>query len=155
MISLIRIDDRLIHGQIMAVWVRMLRIDHILVADDATAADSFSQQMMQFAMSDSITLTVSDIVTAAGKLAQAASDSTHTLVLLRSVDAAVRLHAAYPFRELNVGGIGMLPGRKLVWRSIAASPAELAALRRLRTQGVNVYLQMIPTDDRKLLTLDF
>jgi PTS system mannose-specific IIB component len=152
MIILIRIDDRLIHGQVMAVWARVLNINHILVADDATTADPFSQQIMQLAMPATIKLTISSVDAAGGKLAQTEADATRTLVLLKSVDAAVRLYANYPFRELNVGGIGMAPGRKLIWRSIAASPEEMQALRHLRNQGVDVYWQMIPTDEKRRLT---
>ena len=151
MIDLIRIDDRLVHGQVMAVWVRGLSIRHIFVADDETAGDSFSRQVMQLAMPKGVMLTVATVEDAGRQLASMPADGVHRLVLLRSVDAAVRLHRAFPFTSLNVGGIGMMPGRKLLWRSIAMSPDEVAALRSLRQQGVDVYLQMIPTDPRKRL----
>ncbi len=149
MIALIRIDDRLVHGQIMAVWARALNIDHILVADDETAGDAFARQVMQLAMPSEITLVVDTVAGAGSTLASAAHDSHRWLVLLRDVASAVRLRKACPFDALNVGGIGMKPGRHLVWRSIALSPEESAALRALRAQGVEVYLQMLPSDPRK------
>ena len=151
MISLIRIDDRLIHGQVMAVWVRTLGVTHILVIDDAVAADPFSQQVMRLAVPAAIALTISPVDTAADHLARAAGDSSHTLVLLRDVDTATAIHRRFPFQELNVGGIGMFPGRKLIWRSIAASASEVAQLRALSQAGVYVYLQMIPSDQRHAL----
>ncbi|MCL5997958.1 MAG: PTS sugar transporter subunit IIB [Chloroflexi bacterium] len=154
MISLIRIDDRLIHGQVMAVWARVLNIDQILVADDATAADPFTQQIMQLAMPASIQLRVATVEVAASLLAQAETDTTHTLVLLKSVDAAARLYKSYRYGELNVGGIGMAPGRKLIWRSIAASGGELKSLQQLRDLGVDVYWQMIPTDEKRRMISD-
>jgi mannose/fructose/N-acetylgalactosamine-specific phosphotransferase system component IIB len=154
MISLIRIDDRLIHGQVMAVWARVLSVTHIVVADDGAAADSFSQQVMQLAVPSSITLVVTSVAGAAALLGKAAGDNTRTMVLLKSVESAGRLHASYAYAELNVGGIGMVPGRKLVWRSIAASPAELNQLRALSKAGVDVYWQMIPTDEKRRLTDD-
>ncbi len=149
MIALIRIDDRLVHGQVMAVWARALNIDHILVADDETAGDAFARQVMQLAMPRGITLVVDTVAGAGPRLASAARDSHRWLVLLRDVASAARLREAYPFDALNVGGIGMKPGRHLVWRSIAMSPEEAAALRDLRAQGVDVYLQMVPGDPRK------
>ena len=154
MISLIRIDDRLIHGQVMAVWARVLNIDQILVADDATAADPFTQQIMQLAMPASIQLRVATVEQAASLLAQAETDTTRTLVLLKSVDAAARLYKSYRYCELNVGGIGMAPGRKLIWRSVAASGGELLSLQQLRDLGVDVYWQMIPTDEKRRITSD-
>jgi PTS system mannose-specific IIB component len=152
MLSLIRIDDRLIHGQVMAAWVRTLSVTHILVIDDAAAADPFSQQVMQLAMPPTITLTISPIATCAEPLSRAAADSARTLVLLASIAAAAAVFQRYPFKELNVGGVGMAQGRKLIWRSIAASPEEIAQLHTLQDGGVDVYLQMIPADPRLSLT---
>jgi PTS system mannose-specific IIB component len=156
MISLIRIDDRLIHGQVMAVWVRALSVTHILVIDDATAADAFTRQVMHLAMPAGMALTISTLGDAAcdgaaGHLARFARDSSRTLVLLKSVSVAKQLHAHFPFNELNVGGIGMAPGRRLIWRSIAASQEEIDQLKALSDAGVDVYLQMIPADPRQPL----
>ena len=138
----------------MAVWARSLDITHILVIDDQTANDAFSQQIMQLAMPPSIQLNVASIQTAADQLRMAEINKTRTLVLLRNVDAAMRLHATYPFRELNVGGIGMAPGREMLWRSIAASPEEIEQLRTLRKKGVDIYLQMIPSDEKRRIAND-
>lgn len=152
MVDLVRIDDRLVHGQVMAAWARALRTTHILVADDDSAADDFARQIMQLAMPAHIALTVDAVDGAASRLPALAADASRTLVLLRSVAAAERLHGLWPFAALNVGGIGMAPGRGLVWRSIAASPQEVAGLQRLRAQGVDVYLQMVPGDTKQVLS---
>jgi len=151
MISLIRIDDRLIHGQVMAVWVRLLSIDHIIVADDATFADAFSQQIMQLAMPANMKLTIAGINDAAKMMSMVETDASHTLVLLKSVEAADRLYDLFHFQKLNVGGIGMSLERRMLWRSIAASSAERASLHRLALAGVDVYLQMIPSDEKHRL----
>ncbi len=151
MISLIRVDDRLIHGQVMAVWVRALNITHIIVVDDDTAADLFSQQVMRLAIPQGMALTISPLSTATESLRKATKDGSHTLVLIRSIDTAVKLFDHFPYKDLNVGGIGMSPGRKLLWRSIAASQQEVDQLRGLRDAGVNVYLQMIPSEPRRSL----
>src|SRR6516164_2804007 len=106
MISLIRIDDRLIHGQVMAVWVRALNVTHILVIDDATAADAFTRQVMHLAMPHGMALTISTLGDAPRHLSGAAKDPSRTLVLLKSVAAAKQLRAHFSYKELNVGGIG-------------------------------------------------
>jgi len=148
MISLIRIDDRLIHGQVMAVWARALRITHIIVADDEIAADAFARQIMRLAMPPSIALSIVGINNCAALLTAAQSDSSRTLVLLKSVASAMYLHDLFPLKELNVGGLGMAPRRKLVWKSIAASAEEIDYLRKLGDSGVDVYFQMVPGEAR-------
>ncbi|MCS7061966.1 MAG: PTS sugar transporter subunit IIB, partial [Anaerolineae bacterium] len=111
--------------------------------------DAFARHIMQAAMPKGITLAVDSIAGAGPILNAAAQDAHRWLVLLRSVEGAIRLHAVFPFKTLNVGGVGMAPGRRLVWRSISLSPDEIAALRDLQTQGVDVYLQMTPGEPQK------
>jgi D-glucosaminate PTS system EIIB component len=153
MISLIRIDDRLIHGQVMAVWVRALRITNILVGDDATAVDAFTRQIMQLAMPTYIKLVIASMDEAVVQLMTAQSDPTRTLVLLKDVASAIHLHRGYPYKELNVGGIGMAPGRKLVWKSVAISPVEIDQLKILHDSGIDVYFQMIPNEERRSIAM--
>jgi D-glucosaminate PTS system EIIB component len=153
MISLIRIDDRLIHGQVMAVWVRALRITNIVVADDATAVDPFTRQIMQLAMPTYIQLGIASLDEAAMQLMTAQSDPTRTLVLLKDVASAFHLHRGYPYKELVVGGIGMAPGRRLVWKSIAISPVEIDQLKTLQDSGVDVYFQMIPNEEKRSIAM--
>lgn len=149
MLSLIRVDDRLIHGQVMAVWVRVLNITHIIVIDDETAGDSFSQQVMQVAMPAGIHLSITAVCNAAALLRAIADTKERALVLLRDIESAVRLHGLYPFTELNVGGSGMRQGRRLIWRSIALSPQQMYQLIALQDAGVDVYMQMIPSDEKR------
>jgi mannose/fructose/N-acetylgalactosamine-specific phosphotransferase system component IIB len=149
MLSLIRVDDRLIHGQVMAVWVRALSINHILVIDNITAADAFSQQVMQLAVPTSIKLHIHSIANAALALQNAEASADHVLVLLRDVETAAEIHTLFHLPAINLGGSGMSAGRKLVWRSIALSHRQIELLEKMQTDGVDVYLQMVPSEHKR------
>ena len=149
MIALIRLDDRLIHGQVMAVWARHLKINRILVIDDESAADAFALQLLELAMPAHIRLSVSTVADAPAALKALSTDGTRTLVLLKRVEDAMALHATAPLAHLNLGNLGMRDGRRLIWRTVALSPAELFALKQLQSSGVDVFLQMVPSDDRQ------
>jgi mannose/fructose/N-acetylgalactosamine-specific phosphotransferase system component IIB len=152
MLLLCRLDDRLIHGQVMAVWVRQLRIDQIIVVDDASANDDFARELMHAAMPAAITLHLCGLEDAPGIInTLATSDTARTLLLFKRVADAVAIHARFPLPHLNVGNLGMRHDRTLIWRSVAASESELDELRRLESHGVAVYLQMIPNDSKRLL----
>lgn len=151
MLSLIRLDDRLIHGQVMAVWARQLEINHIVVVDDRAAADAFESALMQAAMPAGIALDVCAGAAAPAILTRLQGAPAHTLVLLRSIDAALALHQGFPLRHLNVGNLGLRAGRALVWRSIALSQGELTQLHALQAQGVPVFMQMNPSDKQRPL----
>jgi mannose/fructose/N-acetylgalactosamine-specific phosphotransferase system component IIB len=152
MLALIRIDDRLIHGQVMAVWVRRLGINRIVVIDDDSAADPFANQLMHLAMPAGVTLSVHLVNAGAAALAQIAVDHTRTLVLFRTVEAAVTVNREFRLAHVNVGNLAMRAGRTLLWRTVAVTPAELQALRTLESDGVKVYLQMVPTDPQRPLS---
>ncbi len=152
MLLLCRLDDRLIHGQVMAVWVRELRIDHIVVVDDVSARDSFARDLMHAAMPAGVTLHLCGIEAAPEIIdALAASNAARTLLLFKRVADAVAVHARFPLPHLNVGNLGMRHDRAMIWRSVAASQAELDELRRLESHGVAVYMQMLPSDAKHLL----
>jgi PTS system mannose-specific IIB component len=152
MLLLCRLDDRLIHGQVMAVWVRQLRVDHIIVVDDASASDEFARDLMHAAMPVGITLHLCGLEAAPVIISTlAASDAARALLLFKRVADAVAVHARFPLPHLNVGNLGMRHDRALIWRSVAASPSELDELRRLESHGVAVYLQMIPSDAKHML----
>ena len=149
MLSLIRLDDRLIHGQVMAVWVRQLSITRILVLDDETAGDDFARNLMQLAMPPQIELTVAPIAAAAERLTELQRSPARALVLLKRVEDACAVHERWPLPHLNVGNLGMREGRRLIWRSVALSAAERCALHGLQSAGVEVYLQMVPSDPKQ------
>jgi mannose/fructose/N-acetylgalactosamine-specific phosphotransferase system component IIB len=149
-ITLARLDDRLIHGQVMAVWTRQLHIDHILLIDDATAADAFSTTLMQTAMPKHIALSIVSGSAAGPALHARKADATRTLLLFATVDVVQIVHAAEPLPHLNVANLGMQAGRALIWRSVALSAQEHAALLDLSKQ-IEVYLQMVPSDAKTAL----
>lgn len=151
MLSLLRLDDRLIHGQVMAVWVRALAIRRILVLNDAAAHDDFARTLMQAAMPPQITLQVAPVAEAAPLLDALTRDAAPALVLFARVEDVVAAHHEFPLPHCNVGNLGMREGRRLIWRSVALSAAEHAALGRLQSAGVDVFLQMIPADQKQRL----
>ena len=148
MLSLIRLDDRLIHGQVMAVWVRQLSITRILVLDDETAADEFARNLMQMAMPSQVKFDVAPVAAAAERLAELQHSPARALVLLKRVEDACAVHERWPLPHLNVGNLGMRDGRRLIWRTVALSTNERRALQQLQSAGVEVFLQMVPADPK-------
>lgn len=144
--ALVRIDDRLIHGQVMAVWSKALGITEIVIAADDVAADPFMQKVMRAAAPPGVSVKVFTVEEAARYL-QEAGDLSRTIVLLKGPGPAVQLfEAGFRYSRLNVGGIGVAPGRKKLYRNIAASPQEVEMLKRLAAAGVQVQFRIVPED---------
>ncbi len=141
--ALVRVDDRLIHGQVVTAWVTALKCTNIVIVDDGVANDSFLSEVVRMAAPASTTVTVLS-------QKQALDDTgvfSDALVLVKNPLVALGLKkAGIEFDRLILGGMGASPGRKTVYRNISASAAELSALKELQDLGVECVFQIVPGD---------
>jgi mannose/fructose/N-acetylgalactosamine-specific phosphotransferase system component IIB len=148
-VALVRVDNRLIHGQVLEAWLPALDAHGILVADDEAAGNMLARSAMTLAIPPGIRFEVVRLQAAAellrpgGRGAQAA----RTLVLLRDVRDAVMLHeAGVPLPQLNLGNVHFKAGRKQVSPSVFLDVEELAALETLAQAGTQVEVRAVPTE---------
>lgn len=142
-----RIDDRLVHGQVVIGWCRPLEITRIVLVDDIVATSDFEQELYRLAVPDGITIEFLPEAAAPGRLDQAAADGERALVLTGSVETMVALQRARPrlIQAVNVGGVHDRPGRVERLRYVYLSGDELAVLGAVAATGVSVTAQDLPT----------
>ena len=141
----IRVDDRLIHGQVTVGWRQHLRYDAICIVDDATADDAFMCDVLRMAAPAGIRVSV----VAAGQAIDALErlDAKAILVLVKTPQTALQLvEAGLAIGQINVGNLGAAPGRKRVLKSILLGPEHVAALDALAARGVKIAFQLVPDD---------
>jgi PTS system mannose-specific IIB component len=147
-LKLVRVDDRLIHGQVVAVWLRAVGAHRIVIVDDRTARDEFLRELVVLAAPQGVEVEVFGVDDGTGRVADLASSKDDVFVLMRSPVTALQLRkSGVPFDVLNVGGIGAGPGRRTLYKNISASDEELAAMRELEQMGTRVELRIV-ADDR-------
>ncbi|MBL8957354.1 MAG: PTS sugar transporter subunit IIB [Myxococcaceae bacterium] len=149
MISFIRIDSRLIHGQVIEGWLPHLKIQRIVVADDATVSDPLARAAMSLAVPPDVDVLVSRIDDVPYRKLQ--NDGPRTLVLLRDVDAAVRAYARGLSGPLNLGNVHAGPERLAVSRSVFLTDAEKQQLLDLSRDGLAVSIQAVPNEPAQAL----
>ena len=133
MISLFRIDDRLIHGQIMTSWSKVTQAKRIIIADDEVIKDQFVCMVMKHAIPKDIKLEI-------------LSTDDAIKYLLDNEVAYKLIENGIKVQSLNIGGMGMKPGRKTIYKNIAASPLELEALNKIQSLGIDVEFKILPGD---------
>jgi mannose/fructose/N-acetylgalactosamine-specific phosphotransferase system component IIB len=144
---LVRIDDRLIHGQVSVGWAGRLRPDLIVVLDDEAARDRWENDLVCSACPDSVTAEVHGVEEGARLLLEGRHAGRRILILLRSVRSAVRLvDAGYPVPELNVGGLHHHAGSRPVLPYVYVDADEIGALRGLAARGVRLVAQDLPAN---------
>ena len=145
---LVRVDNRLVHGQVLEAWVPALRIKALLVADDEAAADALTRAAMGLALSDELALEVLTVADAARRLLPGgAGVGPGTLVLLREVATASQLAAAgVPLPRLNLGNVHFRAGRRPVSPTVYLDEDELALLEALAKAGTEVEVRAVPAE---------
>ena len=150
MIALLRVDNRLIHGQVVEAWLPYLHATRILVADDEAAANPLARAAMGLAIPSPIQVEIAPMAAANFDVAQRAPD--RALVLVRDIAQALKARErGLVFATLNVGNVHFASGRVQVSPSVFLTLAEVESLRALAKAGVAIDMRAIPKD--KLLTL--
>jgi mannose/fructose/N-acetylgalactosamine-specific phosphotransferase system component IIB len=144
----VRVDDRLLHGQVLLNWVRVLSPRRIAIVEDRGGAGRHWHDVLSAVLPPGVELWQGDLSAAiAALLAEPALWAAGTLLLLASPGLAVALHeAGLQFRALSLGCLGSGPGRRRVSAQVALSAVEMEALRYLATAGVMITLQAVPTE---------
>lgn len=144
---LVRIDDRLIHGQVMTAWMKTLPAKQIIVIDNKVAKDDFMIFVLQNAAPSGIKVV--------------AVTEEEALVLLKdglSVPSFILAKSPLSLKELidggidikavNIGGMGMKAGRTTVYKNVSATEEERICIKAFLDKGIDVAIQIIPSEKR-------
>jgi PTS system mannose-specific IIB component len=144
---LARVDDRLIHGQVVVGWARALEADCLVVANDAVAADPMQRQLLPMAVPPQIKVGIYRVAEAVEALKGGKYESRRVILLFASLaDALAYAQAGGPLERLNLGGIRLSPGRQQLRTAVALAPADVDAARALIALGARLDIQMVPGD---------
>jgi PTS system mannose-specific IIB component/fructoselysine and glucoselysine-specific PTS system IIB component len=151
-VELYRIDDRLIHGQVVVGWGRPLDLGFLVLVDDDVAASEWEQELYRMGVPPEMEVTFHDVESAARAHAGFRADRRPGMVLTgdiatmrRLVDAVRACDPAGAIRAVNVGGIHHRPGRAQKMRYVFLATDEEQALRQLAAAGVAVSAQDVPS----------
>ncbi len=145
MIDLVRVDNRLIHGQVVEAWLPQLKVARVVVADDEAAGSPLIRAAMGLAVDDAVKVQISPLFEV--DFAQLALEPIKTLVLLRDIDAMVRAQErGLVAARLNLGNIHYSAERRKVSSSVFLSPRELDQLRMLADAGIEIEARAVPSD---------
>jgi len=145
-IVLTRLDDRLIHGQVVVGWVQHLGVKRIVLVDDEVRSNAWEQELYTLGVPGDITVEFASVDEAVQAVRDWNADATRTLLLAGRVDTIVRLcEGTDVIRKINVGGLHEGNGRTQRLAFVYLTGEEAEQLRRLHDQGVEVSAQDVPT----------
>lgn len=142
---LYRIDDRLIHGQVVVGWGQPLDVDFIVMVDDAVAASDWEQELYRMGVPPHMQVHFLTVEEAAARLPDFRADPHRGILLTGDIETMRRLAERDPaLTQVNIGGIHHRAGRVQRLRYVFLTPAEAAELRALAGRGISVSAQDVP-----------
>lgn len=148
MIILYRVDDRLVHGQVVEGWVPLLRVEEMAVVSDEISGDEMRRVIMRFATPEGVDLKILTVDEAAAYLPEAEKSPRKVLLLLPGLAEAVALtKKGFKIPVLNIGGMHYSTGKNLsIGKAIFLSDEDCAALKELSAAGIKIEGRGVPSD---------
>lgn len=144
---LVRVDFRLIHGQVITKWLKHAGADKIVIVDDILAQDEFMRQIYTMSAPAGIDVDVYSITDAMVAWNQDNFGSNKILLLIRDVKTIYTLiNEGLPVEKLQIGGLGAAPDRKKVYGPISLNKEDYNQLKSLNDSGVEVVLHQVPDE---------
>lgn len=145
-LSLVRVDDRLIHGQVVVGWGKALGAKQLVLVDDEVSANQWERDIYRVGVPPDMSIEFLSVEQAARRVPEWATSSNRTILVLGDVAAVVRLCELAPqVKQVNLGGIHEAPGRRQRLPYVFMTDGEAGALAALAARGVEVTARDVPT----------
>lgn len=151
MIIQIRVDDRLIHGQIAVVWSKQFNTTHMVVANDKAAANEVQQMALKMATPSGIKVLIRSVDDAIKIFNNPKSEKVKMFVLTNSVRDALKIALNCDVQSINVANVGRFDSseKKIKLNSdVVCNPEELEALKEVSNLNIETIHWVIPTNPK-------
>lgn len=156
MISMIRIDDRLLHGQVAFVWAKYLGVNRIIVANDSVVKNDIQKMSLKMAVPDTTKCSILSIEEAVNVLNdQRAKNLIILIVVNNPSDARKLIERVEEVPFVNISNYGLLSrdlsAKKKVTDTIYLTEEDIEEFNKIFKYGKRVEYQIVPTSPIKLL----
>lgn len=143
----VRIDERLIHGQVATMWTNQLKANRIMVVNDAVAQDKVQKMALKMAVPGNVALSVLSIETAALNMVAGKYDNQRLFIILKNPEDGLRLiEKGAPIKEINVGNMSHREGNIQIKKTVSVTKENIQTFRILDKNGIKLFAQMVPND---------
>ena len=147
MIKMLRVDYRLVHGQVAFAWTNFLSADAILVANDDVAKDDFRKRVLNLAKPNGVKLIFKSIADSLKAIESGVTEKYKVFIVVENIQDAYEM--AEGTEEIKLIDIGLVANRedtKNIAKSVYVNETEIQQLTELENKGVEVVVKQAPTD---------
>ncbi|EME7211212.1 PTS sugar transporter subunit IIB [Enterococcus faecium] len=150
MIKFIRIDHRLLHGQVVFSWSKSLQINRILVVNDEAANDEFKKMSLELSKPQGIKLNIFTVENTLTKISKIEALSENIMMIFGNTKDVRQFYESYSnVKEINYGGIIKKEGSKQFSNAIFLTENEIEDAKVLKSMGIKQFMQQVPTSKKE------
>ncbi|MFS1206270.1 PTS sugar transporter subunit IIB [Enterococcus faecium] len=150
MIKFIRIDHRLLHGQVVFSWSKSLQINRILVVNDEAANDEFKKMSLELSKPQGIKLNIFTVENTLTKISKIEALSENIMMIFGNTKDVRQFCESYSnVKEINYGGIIKKKGSKQFSNAIFLTENEIEDAKVLKSMGIKQFMQQVPTSKKE------
>lgn len=147
MIKLLRVDHRLLHGQVAFSWTQALGADCILIANDEVPKDELRKTSIKLAKPNGVKLVIKNVEDSIQAINSGVTDKYKLFVIVENILDAYRIASSCPqIVKVNLGGTKPTSGTKVISKTVSATDKDLEYLKELSEMGKKVEIRQVPSD---------
>ena len=149
MIKLVRVDHRLVHGQVAFSWTKFLGIDCILIASDELQKDDLKMAGLRMAKPANVKLVMKGLEDSAKALNSGVTDKYKLMILCESIEDVYHLTQKTDcIKSVNLGGTKTREDRKQISKAVHVTDEDIKMIREMDSKGITVDVQLVPDDPK-------
>ena len=146
-ITLARIDDRLIHGQVTTVWSKVANAQRIIICNDEVYNDDVRRTLLRQAAPPGMKVNVVNLEKAIAVYHNPQyQDETVFYLFTNPHDVLTMVQRGVKIATLNIGGMAWRPGKKQLTKAVSLDPEDIQAFQQLDKLGVKLDLRIVASD---------
>jgi len=148
-IKLVRVDHRLVHGQVAFSWTKFLGIDCILIASDELQKDDLKMAGLRMAKPANVKLVMKGLEDSAKALNSGVTDKYNLMILCESIEDVYHLvQKTDCIKSVNLGGTKTREDRKQISKAVHVTDEDIKMIREMDSKGITVDVQLVPDDPK-------
>ncbi|MBC2133737.1 PTS system mannose/fructose/N-acetylgalactosamine-transporter subunit IIB [Listeria innocua] len=144
----VRVDERLIHGQVATMWTNTIKVTRIMIVDDAVVKNDMEKIALKTAVPAGVKLSILTVKGAANNINNDKYVGQQVFLIVKSPHALRGLvDAGVELPQINVGNMSTKAGSRQVKKSVSVTDENLEDFDYLAEKGIKITAQMVPSED--------
>lgn len=148
MIKMVRVDYRLLHGQVAFSWTQAIGADALLLVSDTVKNDPLRMKALRLAKPQGTKVVIKSTDEAIEQIQSGITDKYHLFIICETLPIAAKLVKAIGVKALNLGNMPFAEDKKQVSKSIFLDQKDIAILQDLSNLGIDLFVQMVPNETK-------